>query len=223
MFIFIAGHSFAEGIKAMDEVIMKYLASKILDDIRYGRPLGNDVAESLNRYPIDTLRQLVQKEDVPLLMEMAASSSLSVGNLGITLLRKFDREEEIKSFMLSSWRKASNFERKHHLLWRVLDDENRPRSVHEEMYQFVKDNLQPFIDYASKWYGGKEKVLDTMKMRLADKSFPSTKHWVYLCVVLGSPDTESVVQLLKEYQSSENDFTARVAADMLREVERREA
>lgn len=87
----------------MNETVAQYLVSKVLADFRGGQSIGDGLATSLHCYPtVDALREAVREEDVAVLMEMASSASLAVGNLAIDLLRKFDRDTQrrVRSFLL---------------------------------------------------------------------------------------------------------------------------
>ncbi len=207
-----------KGWKIMNEFVVKYVASKVIDDIRSNRIIDDDLAENIDCHPyVDCMRVIIEREDIPKLLVLIDSSSLHVGNLAINLLKKFDHDESVKSFLLSAWEKEKRCERKYKLIWRILDNEDLDSAYHNEIYNFVRQNLHWFLEDQVRWYGGKEQVLDGIKARLKDKTFPKTKNWVYLCGALASSDKESVAQLLREYQESNDEFTARVAKEMYKE------
>ncbi len=203
----------------MNNEIYNYIANKVINDVRHGIFFNDKLADSLDGYPLITyIREKTEESDIPRLLNVINNASLSAGNLALSMLRKFDNKKDIKEYYLSCWKEEKVFIRKFKLIWRLLDDEQLPISLHEEIYQFIRENFDEFLKEISKWYGGKNNVLSSIKERLKDSSFPSTKDWVRLCSVMASPEHNQVVELLKEYQSSDNKFTAFIAQEMLAEV-----
>jgi len=202
----------------MELELAQYITEKIVCDLRCRRKLPEPVAAAINKYPlVDTLRLAVDEYDVPMLKSMVMSNSLEVGNLAVSLLRKFDRESSIKEFFLSAWKEAmrsSQTERQLHLMWRLLDMPDLTVSRHQEIYEFVRSNMDEFLEYTTVWSGGPECVLEVCRTRLGDSSFPSTKAWGYLCIVMGSPEKESANKLLQEWRLSGNKFVSKVAGEL---------
>ncbi|MCR4320975.1 MAG: hypothetical protein NUV74_11650 [Candidatus Brocadiaceae bacterium] len=199
----------------MKQPIIDYLASKVIEDIRQQRRFNDSVADNLNKYPLmDSLRELIQQEDVPILLEMTKSMSTCICNLAISLLRKFDTQASVKLFFLHEWSCSTDYERRSALMWRLLDDKYLDITAHEDIYRFVCDNMNRFLSDCAKCFGGDTLVLSACKARLADPSFPRTKDWIYLCASLGSTERDSVKQLIASYESSKDKFVAKVSKDL---------
>ncbi len=203
----------------MNNVADHDIVTQVLDAIRGKRPIPDDVAVVANKYAvIDILRARIRKEDVPYLLELARSSSTAVASLALFLLRRFKDEPEVKSYVRSAWSESSQYAERLALMWPLLDDSELDASIHEEVYQFVRENLPRFIEDCNEWFGGPGEVLNACRARLADPTFPSTKDWVYLCSAIGSSERDSLIRMLQEYEASKNEFAARVAKDMADEL-----
>ena len=63
--------------------------------------------------------------------------------------------------------------------------------------------------------GGEERVLGVVSRRLDDPAFPRTKAWIYLCNLMGSPDSDAVRALLEQHVGSTESIVDRVAGDLL--------
>ncbi len=163
---------------------------------------------------VDKLRDLVEERDIPKLMEMVMATGVDF-ELAVSLLRKFDTRADVKSFLLDQWNRFDDFEHRIVLMWRVLDDENLDLNVHENIYTFVKNNKERFMEEIVEWYGGAERVLDAVKSRLSDSSFPRTKDWVYLYLATGSSDRNAATELVKSYANSKNGFLRKVVEEVL--------
>lgn len=195
------------------------IVTQVLDAIRGKRPIPEDVAVAANKFEhIDKLRAEMRDEDIPYLLEQARSSSVAAANLTLYLLRPFKDEDEVRSLVWSLWSEVTKYKKRLVVMWPLLDYEDLDASIHEEVYQFVREDLPRFIEECNKWFGGPSKVLNYCKERLDDLTFPSTKNWVYLCAAMGSSERDSLIRLLKEYQASKNEFAARVAKDMAEEL-----
>lgn len=203
----------------MNNVADHDIVTQVLDAIRGKRPIPDDVAVAANKYAvIDILRARIRKEDVPYLLGLARSSSTDVAKLALFLLRPFNDEPEVKSFVRSKWCDSTQYAERVALMWPLLDDRELDASIHEEVYQFVRENLPRFIEDCNEWFGGPGEVLNACIARLRAPTFPSTKDSVYLCSAIGSSERDSLILLLQEYQASKNEFTSRVAKDMADEL-----
>lgn len=199
----------------MKQPIIDYLASKVIEDIRQQRCFDDSVADNLNKYPLmDSLREVIQQEDVPILLEMTKSTSTCICNLAISLLRKFDTQADVKLFFLDEWRRSTVYDRRSALMWRLLDDKCLDITIHKDIYSFVCNNINRFVSDCTICFGGDNQVLSACKARLTDSSFPRTKDWIYLCAALGSTERDSVKQLIASYESSKDKFVAMVAKDL---------
>lgn len=188
---------------------------KALEDIRQNRALDEGLLKALNQYPlIDKLQEFVEESDIPRLMKMAADTGVDFV-LAVSLLRKFDTRADVKSFFLEQWNQLNDLDHKLELMWRILDDEALDLSVHEDVYTFVRSNMERFVKESVDWYGGVDRVLDVVRSRLSDPSFPRTKDWAYLCTATGSSDRSAATELVRSYAASKNSFLRKVVKEIL--------
>lgn len=196
----------------MEQTLVEFLSAKAVEDLRSLHLLDEEVARAINRQPfVDSLRKQIRQSDIEYLMRIARGNQPANRNLSISLLRPFDQEKEVKDFFRSEWQLSTEYEHRLELMWRLLDDENLPLALHEEIFTFVKANIDRFTRDRVEWCGGPDRVLDVVEQRLSDPRFPRTKDWVYLCATLGSPDKNRVTALISRYRQSEIPFVAEVA------------
>ena len=200
----------------MEKIVANYIVSKLITDVRNNVQINDNLALALDKYPhIDILRGEIGEKDAVYILKTIPNQSVMAGNMLISLLRNYSEQPAFKSWFIDHWYNTNDYNRRLTLLWRLLDDSSLELTMHEQLYKFVRENLVTFLDDTRDWLGGKEAMLEACKNRLSDPTFPRTKDWIYLCSATGSPDTEGAVSLLGEYKSSQGDFTAKVAGDLL--------
>lgn len=122
------------------------------------------------------------------------------------------RKPEGKGY-INNWTGATNPEDKFLALFKATDYADIPRTLHEEMYAFVKATWALWESYVRNWHPA---PLGAVCERLANPLFPASKAWVYLCVAAVNGDALAVTELLKKYAHVEDAFTQYVAVDLLR-------
>ena len=196
--------------------IYEYLAEKIMEDVRSKQPIDDELLKELTSVPqIDYLRTKVNNEDIDLILSLASAESKALRSFAIVLLRKVKDDERVKSFIRDAWKKAGedmDILLKMDLMWRLLDYPDIHISVHKEIYEFIKEHWECWIEDVTHSFGGKNNILDSIEKRLSDSSFPETKKWIYLCVSVASPDITGVKRLLSKYENSDNPFVSEVVA-----------
>lgn len=201
----------------MEQKILEYLTEKVIDDLRSNRFVDNELALELNRQPyIDELRTKVEDTDIDLLIKIADSGVYrGAAGLAITMIQGGAKDKKVKELLLHHWKKNNDFESKNNIMWRLLDDPGLGISMHNEIYDFVRNNLEQWIDQQVKWIGGSDEILEFVKTRLQNTDFPETKNWVYLCDCLGASDKEAAKRLIAQYADSKASIVSRVANDLL--------
>ena len=201
----------------MEQKILEYLAKKVVGDLRSNRFVDEELALELNKQPyIDELRIKVEDTDIDLLVKIADSKLYSsVGGLAVTMIQGGARNKKVKELLLRHWKEDNDFECKNYIMFRLLDDPKLDILMHEEIYNFVMDNLDQWINQQVKWINGRDKIVEFAKGRINNPDFPETKNWVYLCDCLGASDKEGAKELVKRYIDSSASIVARVAKDLL--------
>ncbi|MCK4351900.1 hypothetical protein KAW65_00650 [candidate division WOR-3 bacterium] len=205
----------------MEERILNYLAGKVMDDLRIGIEFSDELIQGLNKYPfIDYIRKQVTKEDIHIIKKMAQSEKLTTRRFGISLTRKLLRDREIQKNLFNMWKSMDEYEILRALMFQLLSLDDLPFEMHNEIYNFVRKNWTRWRIDAANWYGGKERIFSACLNRLKDPSqCPESKSWVYLCMATLSPEKDKVKELISRYLFSKESINAKVAADLVKELE----
>ncbi len=206
----------------MEQKILEYLAEKVVDDLRSNCFVDKELAIELNKQPyIDELRTKVEDTDINILVKIADSKLYSaVGGLAVTMIQGGARNKKVKELLLRHWKEDNDFECKNYIMFRLLDDPKLDILMHEEIYNFVMDNLDQWINQQVKWITGRDKIVAFAKGRINNSDFPETKNWVYLCDCLGASDKKGAKALIKQYVDSGASIVARVAKDLLEKFDK---
>lgn len=207
----------------IEPILVSYLAEKIMEDIGRGSKLNGDLVMAIYKYPfIDRIRVLVKPSDRDAILSLVSASesdvvvwSFAVGGL----LRSLQGDPKVRSLFEDSWRTYRSFDRRYHLLFRLLDYTDLDPVLRDEIWEFVKANFQEFVFERVDWYGGADEVLGSVQGRLDDPSFPDHKKWIYLVSVLASSDHDGARMLLQRYADSGDAFTRMVARHVLEKAE----
>ena len=206
----------------MEEALRRYVAESVVEDIRDGEPLQEDVALACNSRPqIDVIRSLITREDAPKLLALTESEQECVRGLAFSLLKRIENTPETEAFLKDLWRRRRDFATRHAIMWRILDFTDLEREFHEEMYRFVRENWDDFLAGQLRFMGGEQGppgVLPSVRSRLTDPAFPRSKDWAFLCILPASDDPEGCRELLESYLTSDNSIVSKVATEMSAEI-----
>jgi hypothetical protein len=203
----------------MDNILINYLADKLLIDLKNNKNLDPALLKSADSYLIiDFLRSKIRKNDIGWLLNVVKSTNCNTGNFAISLLRHHINDAAVKAFLFQEWETVSDYDRRYAIMWRLLDYDDLPISMHEKIYDYFIENKERFLSEKMEWFGGVEKVLDVCRERLSDSGISESKKWIYLCASIVSPNKEGVINLLSEYKVSDDMFTAKVANQLLKNV-----
>ena len=197
----------------IDEVLLRYLAEKIMEDLRSGNQLDEGICDALIRYPeIDYLRKAVRSDDTDCIISLCRSQKKGQRPLGFALLQPIVGNEKAQEFLKQLWDDANDYDTKRQLLWRLLDNPGLSIDIHKAIYSFVNDHWARFVADSKKWV--KSDILRYVQDRLSDKSFPESKAWLYLCLASTSSNTDGIDALLNRYQDSDASIVAMVVKDL---------
>jgi general nucleoside transport system ATP-binding protein len=183
--------------------------------------LDENLAWELNKYPyINYLRSQIKERDIDTVIRLFESNNQKgIRLLAINMLQNVKNDERVLLFLLKQWQKHSEYDVRNQLMWRLLDYSDLEIQVYESIYNFVMGNWDKWLMNQIRWAGGPDNVLGTFENRMNDTTFPESKHWAYLCACMGSPDKESVKNLLLRYAESSVSINAKVAKDLLEKVD----
>lgn len=180
----------------------------------------DEEAKSIDKLPlIDELRSLTNKSQAELFLKRCFDDKISDESkcLYISLLRNFSSEEKFRSSLKELWPKSNPLV-KEALMWRILDNVALELEWHKEIYKFVLDTNEIFAESTMIFFGEGKEGVKMAKKRLADKSFPAFKKWVYLCrLVLYKETSYSEIKQILEFENENNEyeFVRNVAGDLL--------
>ncbi len=206
-------------------IVYDYIADKILNDINAGVLINSDLARELNKYPIiDQIRNQVQDNHFSAIARLVTdeASSREVRLFALGLLHKYIRNNtfgpQVKSLLYDIW-KQGDTEEKFHVMWRLMDFADLEEPLHNEMFEFVKNNKELTLSKTLNWCGSEDKILDYAVSRLHNQSFPEAKAWIYLYIGSLSPNKTEARTLMSKYLDCRQSFVRKVANEMLRKGE----
>lgn len=198
------------------EKILGYVAEKVINDLRNGDFVGNDLAYELNKQPyIESLRLEVEAEDVDRIMDVLSGDiEIFQYRLAINLLRRHEKDASTKKFFREQWGKYRGFDRRCTLMWRLLDDENLEVDKHQEIYEFVQDNRENWIKLQCDWIGGPDKIIPFVEKAIVRSDEVESKKWALLYNLLASSDKAAARKVVEPFKSSDTLFLKKVANDI---------
>lgn len=207
----------------MDQVIAKYLASKAVQDIRSDFLLPSDLCYALNRFPIiDYLRAEIQTSDWQKLHKMCESSDEEICALGLALLRRILRLDEVRSYLEKKYYDIANlpFKARISLQYKLLDYPDLEHEIQKELFESILEDWESWLATVADWTGGQDNVLEYCRLRLRDPNFPKTKHWIYICAAAASDNPKAAQNLIhqKKKENRKDAFMQKVIEEVLNHV-----
>jgi len=188
------------------------ISKKFVQQLRSGEAVSDEDAAAINHWPeVDVARSLIRDSDIERLLALTRGQRPAVRRTAITLLQRFATRPEVSAALRKLWLDDADFEVRYAVLWRLLDDPELPFSIHREIFDFIKDNWLRFSEVNRGWYGEPERIIPGVRVRLDDPSFPDSKTWAYLCILLSSPDKKAARELIAGYAASPDPFLREVA------------
>ena len=187
-------------------------AEEFLRQLRLGKGVSEDIQTRVAMFPtIDLVRSQLQDSDVSELMKAAGTDPVASGGVAFALLSPFAENDRVSEFLTTQWMNATSFVRRNNILWPMLEIQSLPDRYHEEGFAFVNEHLNEFVENCFPWWGSRLQILDAVKKRMDYKKTRRTKHWIYLCVAMGSDDRDGLRHLLEETARSPSGISASVA------------
>lgn len=202
--------------ETLEEDDYSFVADAVINRIRQGLLPDEWAADLLNRLPlIDYLRQTVKESDIDAIQAGVTEERPELSGLFLSLLRKFDTTPSVRNFLESKWRTATPL-LKAHIMWRLLDSREMSSDQKRGIFDFVLSNWSVFNFVSEKFLGTPETIVSAARSRLANPSFPTSKHWAYLCRVVEPATSKADARaLLTEHLNSDDEFTRHVARTLL--------
>jgi hypothetical protein len=183
---------------------------EVVEILRRGELPSTEMACLLSRFPaIDEARREISESDMDMLIALTCNADTSISCLAIDLLHPLVRLSPVKNYINMLWRADLSIIERYHLLFRVLEVEDQEDGFHKGCWEWVNQNLDWFLDRRREWYGGKARVIEGVRSRLSDPSFPIRKKWIYLVSLLAADDLNQSRALASTYTTSADPVSCR--------------
>jgi polar amino acid transport system ATP-binding protein len=195
---------------------LEAVADAVVAQIRNGSFPEGENAEFLNRFQIiDLLRERIDETDLPRLFGVIEGREGASAAFALSLLRKFSERQEVQARLRSRWKSANAFLRGY-LLWRILDDPELPGDWHATLFDFVFKEWDTFRKEQLMFWGMRKNVLEGIKSRISNPSFPESKKWAYLCCLPElAEDQKAAEGMIRSELDSSDAFTREVSRRLL--------
>lgn len=132
----------------------------------------------------------------------------------IHTVQEYANITEIHSSLIKLWNLSKNWNFKQELMWRILDNPEATKKIHQNIADFIHSDWNKFVkESQSQEYFKKSEIVTRTIERLKNQEYPSTKDWLYLTYlkamsVGSSVDEQKAIQFIKEYieNNKENKF-----------------
>jgi len=194
-------------------------AKEVLEALRRGELIATETARSLSKFSvIDEARREVFAADVNTLITLTTNVNTAISCLAIDLLRPLVQVSEVKAHLRVLWAGELSRIERYHLLFRLLEIEDQGEDFHLKSWDWVRENIEWFLDQRKEWYGGKDRVIEGVCSRLMDPTFPLRKKWIYLASLLAVDDLAQARAIIGGYKTSPDPVLAEIAAKILEET-----
>lgn len=187
-------------------------AGEFLRQLRLGKGVSEGIQTRVAKFPtIDLVRSKLKKLDLSEIMKVAGTEPAASGGVAFALLTPFAEYDLVSEYLIMQWINATSFLRRDNILWPLLEIQSLPDQYHKEGFAFINGHLDEFVENCLPWWGTRHRLLDTVRKRMDYKKTPKTKHWIYLCVAMGSDNHDGLLHLLEEAARSPWGINASVA------------
>lgn len=191
----------------MSNETLNYLAEVIVSDLRKGLWFPPQLVQDVRSYPlVNFTRRCIQPADKDWLLDLMKSSDYEKFFLGCVLAKEIQHLAEIKGLLFKLWAEnKSEGSRGICLMWGLLNYDDLPIELHREIFSFIIKNWEIWKADHLVFAGGVENVISVAKARLADESFPKSKHWIYLLSLKLSNNQNAMNELVNSLQLEGSD------------------
>lgn len=156
-----------------------------------GEPAFQNLFQSIqNSIMTDGARQKASEHEVLQILDQLIASAgnedmeQSFDKDKLNVIRDFANEVHLNKKLLSAFRKAKTDLFKYQLIWDILEFDELPIAVHEEIFFYYIRHIDVFSGYSRQWYAihDDQRFFEILKGRIETvKGFSQKKKWIYLC------------------------------------------
>lgn len=207
----------------MTEVAVRFTADAIVAHLESGAlPDEGDAARLLYAAEIKTMRELVAQRPplVERLLQIAERETGARPAFALALIRHACSQAAtaVRLRRLFDERAATDPALACHLIWRVLDDPDLPEDWHKRLSDYLMDNWEAWKQHLAEFREpGPAGMIEVIRGRLSDPSYPSSKKWIYLfCLPDGlASDGREAERIVREAAGSGEENIRFVAEALL--------
>jgi len=193
-----------------DGVIEEVSESQLMENLRAGR-IPDELLQDINLMArVDQLRKLVEPADAGWIVTLLDSEVAARRKLAMDLSKTLINDPLVSAKLKEMWSRERDEHVVQSLLFALLNMEGLEQQIRSEMFTWIREHWQFFIDSAEKWYGGSDQVLDCLRQRTSDESFINAKHWIYMCCAHASNQREEAREFVSKLSSDSSEFTEEV-------------
>lgn len=158
---------------------------------------------------VDGLRQLSKTEVDALLEKLSNNNPTKTDLYNLQSLKPYINDDVIYNKASQLWNISNNWNLKQHLMWRLLDSKHATYELHQQVAQFIKDDLEAFSKESmnAQYFKSGNAVRNTIR-RFKNLDYHNNKNWLYLvylkAITVGHTNNEEANQLIKEYFEKDN-------------------
>jgi hypothetical protein len=134
-------------------------------------------------------------------MQLIKSPIESLSLFGLNLSRPFSLSKNLYDIYLTMWnQKGISYAIQAELLHRLTDFSDISIELNKQLFKFISNDWNSWINAVQKWTGGPSNVIDYCRRRIEDSNFISAKHWVYFCSVVASNSSIESLDFINKYK-----------------------
>jgi hypothetical protein len=202
----------------MDQTLRNYVARKVVEDLRQGKGLDEDLLLEVRVFPlIDDIRSLIRPDDLQFVRGLLNSPEITRFRFGLSLVRKIQHLAGVREVLENLWATSPDAKIREAVIWALTQYPDTPRSKHREFFRFFLDNPKEFYDELVTWFGGTDKIISGSQARLSDPGFHA-KRWMYLWCLAFAPERDEARSIVAKYTDDPDDLTREVAQQAMQRL-----
>jgi len=198
-------------MKELSDRVLNYLAQHVVQDFREGINLDDALCTDLNSVTFaQHLRMQIKDQDADWLVSLLSSDSPIQRKLALDMTKPVANHPVVRSALISMWDEEEDESVRLSLVFAILNIKNLNEEQHKKIFYWIRDHEEPFKETVAEWYGGEEKILNTVKMRSEDSSFVKAGNWIYMCCALASNNKSGAREFVGDFQGDNGTFIGEV-------------
>jgi len=204
----------------MQEPIKKYLATRIIEDLRRNRSFKDDFYEAVFEANINNyVRPLIRKSDKALVLKLCRSKNDKKAWFGRVLSRRLLKDKDVRRQLLRMWNSSKTFSAKIGVVYDLTEypDLYEDKELIRSFLKFITKNWGHYRTHVINWYGGEERIIDGVDGKLRNRKLKH-KRWLYILNLSISSEKTKAHKRIKTFLDDPDEFVQEVAKVALRKA-----